>query len=125
MSRRFRAVLPAVLTAVAAVLALAAVWLVLHNPSIDGTSRGDDYTCVAPYDTVLNGHDNVPGGEPPPDSDRIASRCRAAGERWFAAGVATGAAAGVVLVVAAGLGGAGLVARRRRPRGTTTGQRRL
>ena len=121
MSRR----LPFLLAVLAAVLALTAVWLVHHNPSIDGTSRGDDYACVAPYDTVLNGHDNVPGGEPPLDSDRIASRCRAAGERWFTAGVATGAAAGVVLVVAAGLGGAGLVARRSRPREATAGQRRL
>ena len=41
----------ALLGVAAIVLATLATWLVLHNPTIDGTSRGDDYDCLAPYDT--------------------------------------------------------------------------
>lgn len=76
-----------------ATLVVAAAWLVLHNPSIDGTSRGDDYPCLAPYDTVLNNADNVPGGEPAPDGDEIGTRCRSLGQKRFNQGLAAGSAA--------------------------------
>ncbi len=33
-------------------LTFAALWLLLHNPSVVGPSTGE-YTCAAPYDTVL------------------------------------------------------------------------
>lgn len=87
-----------------AALAVSTVWLMLHNPSIDGTGRGDDYACLAPYDTVLNGADNVPGGEPPPDADEIASRCRGLGNERFDQGLIVGSAsallAGLTIIVA-------------------------
>jgi hypothetical protein len=77
----------------AAALTVTAVWLTLDNPDIDGTSRGDDYTCLAPWDTVLNGAHNYPGGEPPPDGEEIAARCRDAGRErfWWAVGSASSA----------------------------------
>ncbi len=84
---------------VAAILAVAAVWLMFDNPDIDGTSRGDSYTCLAPWDTVLNGADNFPGGEPPSDGKEIAARCREAGQERFLAAVAVGSAAVVLPVV--------------------------
>lgn len=77
------------------VLVLTGAWLLQDNPTIDGTSRGDDYTCAAPYDTVLGGADNRPGGEPPRDSADIAERCRDAGTSRF--------------VLASVIGGAGLL----------------
>lgn len=92
----------------AALLAVAALWMVQDNPDIDGTTRGDDYTCAAPYDTVLLDNPNVPGGEPPPDSDAIAARCREAGEQRFTLAVASGVVAGLVPVGA-------VVGRRRTP----------
>lgn len=86
-----------------AVLAVVALWLAQDNPDIDNTSRGDQYTCAAPYDTVLNDADNVPGGEPPADSDSIASRCVDAGEARFVQAVAAGAGAVVLVVIVGGL----------------------
>lgn len=88
------------LAVVAAVLACVAIWLSVDNPTIDGTTRGDDYSCLAPWDTVLNSADNRPGGEPPPDEDQIGERCRAAGEERFHIAVAAGVAAVVVAAVA-------------------------
>lgn len=82
------------------------VWLAFDNPEIDGTSRGDGYTCLAPWDTVLNDADNVPGGEPPSDADEIAERCRDAGRLQFYEAVAVG-------LGGLGLAAAGLVVRRR------------
>ncbi len=87
----------------AATLAVAATWLSFDNPDIDGTSRGDDYTCLAPWDTVLNGADNFPGGEPPPDGEQIAARCRQAGKERFEIALVAGAAAIVLLVLAPAL----------------------
>ncbi|MCM0622642.1 hypothetical protein [Nocardioides bruguierae] len=81
--------------------AVAACWLVLDNPSIDGTSRGDDYTCLAPYETVLLHGDNTPGGEPPQDAVAIHDRCEAAGARRFELAVA--AAAGSVVLLLGGV----------------------
>lgn len=77
----------------AAVLALAALLLVFDNPGIDDTSRGDNYPCLAPHDTVLNNGSNIPGGETPPDADDIATRCDKAGRHRFNFAVALGAAA--------------------------------
>jgi hypothetical protein len=54
-----------------ALLVVFAIWLVLHDPTIDDTSRGDDFPSLAPYDTVLNVTDNVPGGEAPPYGEQI------------------------------------------------------
>lgn len=89
------------LTVLAIALPVAAVWLVFDNPEIRGTSRGDDYTCLAPYDTVLNGADNFPGGDPPADGEDIARRCRQAGQDQFNLAVASasaGIAAGVAML---------------------------
>lgn len=89
------------LLVLAGVLTVLGVWWAVDNPDIDGTSRGDHYTCLAPYDTVLAGADNVPGGEPPPDSEEIAARCRHAGRQRFtlATGLLGTAALAVVGVV--------------------------
>jgi hypothetical protein len=76
-------------------LALAGLWLAFSNPGIDGTSRGDNYTCSAPYDTVLNDADNVPGGEPTTDGDDNADRCQSVGQERF--GLAVGAVAAAIL----------------------------
>jgi hypothetical protein len=89
-------------------LPVAAVWLAFDNPQIHGTSRGDDYGCSAPYDTVLNDADNFPGGDPPPDGEDIARRCREAGEHRFR--LALGTAAATVPA-----GAALLAVRRRQP----------
>lgn len=93
--------LRAVLGLLAAALAVIAVWLAFDNPEIDGTSRGDDYTCLAPWDTVLNGADNLPGGETPPDSAEIGVRCREAGGKRFVWAGVSGAAALALAVLAA------------------------
>ena len=90
----------------AALLGAAAWWLAFDNPEIDGTSRGDDYSCLAPWDTVLNDADNSPGGEPAPDEADVDSRCRDAGEQRFA--LAAGSAAGAL-----GVAGGVLAARSR------------
>lgn len=85
--------LHAVLGLLAAALAVTATWLAFDNPEIDGTSRGDNYTCLAPWDTVLNGADNMPGGEPPPDAEEIGARCRDVGQTRLALAGVSGAAA--------------------------------
>lgn len=84
------------------------VWLAFDNPDITGTSRDRDgsYTCLAPWDTVINGADNVPGGERPPDADEIAERCRDAGTLQFWESV-------TVVVAGLGLAAAAIVVRRR------------
>jgi hypothetical protein len=97
----------ATLGPVSATLAVTAIWLVLHNPTIDATSRGD-YVCLAPYDTVLNDADNMPGGEPPPDADEIGARCRDLGGARFSQGVGVGGGAVVLAALTA------LLARRSR-----------
>lgn len=97
------------LALVAVVLAGVALWLALDNPTISDTSRGE-YTCLAPWDTVLNDADNYPGGEPPRDGDQIAERCREAGEERFNTAVMVLVGAGVVAVAA---GVVGVVAHRR------------
>lgn len=93
----------------AAAALVVGTWLAFDNPVIQGVSRGggDGYPCLAPWDTVLNGADNYPGGEPPPDADETAERCRAAGRQRFAEAVATG-------VAGLALGAGALVVRRRR-----------
>lgn len=91
---------PALLAALAAALAITAMWLTFDNPAIGGTSRGDSYSCLAPWDTVLNDADNYPGGEPPPDGDDIAARCRDAGQDRFAWAVASAFAASALAVTA-------------------------
>jgi len=88
------------LALLAAVLALVALWLVQDNPTINHTSRGDDYPCLAPYDTVLNDANNYPGGEPPPDGGHIERRCREAGQERFRTAIEVAVAAGAVAVSA-------------------------
>jgi hypothetical protein len=95
--------LRALLGLAAVALAVTAVWLTFDNPVIDGTSRGDDYTCLAPWDTVLNDADNFPGGEPPPDGEEIAEDCREAGRERFDMAVASGSAAVVLAVLSIAL----------------------
>jgi hypothetical protein len=104
------------LLVLSALLAGWALVLAVDNPDIDGTSRGDDYTCLAPWDTVLNDADNSAGGEPPPDDDQIDARCRAAGEDRFDRAVQVGVAAAVVMV----LTGVAAVARHRYDNGVST-----
>jgi hypothetical protein len=91
------------LVLLSAMLAVVALWLAQDNPNIDNTSRGDNYTCAAPYDTVLIGSDNIPGGEPPADSDDIATRCVAAGKARFAQSAAAGAGSIIFVAIAAGV----------------------
>lgn len=91
-------------SAVAAVVV--GIWLAFDNPEIDGTSKGDGYTCLAPWDTVLNDADNYPGGEPPADADEIAELCREVRRQQFWEATA-------VVVASLGLVVAGLVVRRR------------
>ena len=98
-----RRVIALLLSVMAVGLVGVALWLAVDNPTIADTSRGD-YTCLAPYDTVLNDADNYPGGEPPPDGDEIASRCREAGQQRFDNAIAAGVTAGVALLSAAALG---------------------
>jgi len=105
----------AVLVFAALGLVVVALWLSVDNPTIEKTTRGAEYTCLAPWDTVLNRASNYPGGEPPPDGDQIASRCRDAGEERFSTAVRFGVAAGAVAVVA-GLVGLVTYRRDRRPR---------
>ena len=85
------------LVALAAALAVTAIALAVNNPEIGGTSRGDHYPCLAPWDTVLNDADNYPGGEPPPDGDEIEARCEAAGRERFGHAVAFGVGAAVLV----------------------------
>ena len=85
------------LVSAAVVLASMSIWLPFDNPEIDGTSRGDHYTCLAPWDTVLNDADNFPGGEPPADGEEIATRCRALGHDRFDLAVASGSAAAILV----------------------------
>jgi hypothetical protein len=92
---------PVALGLLSVLFAVLALWLVLHNPTVDSASLGE-YTCTAPYDTVLNDADNVPGGEPPPDADEVEARCIDSGETRFNLGLVSGAAA-VVLVGTAGV----------------------
>lgn len=101
MIRRFAPAAPVV---AAVVLAGAAMWLAFDNPDVDGGTRSDSYTCLAPWDTVLNDADNLPGGEPPPDGEAIAARCRTAGEGRFNRSVVVGGTAVVCLVAAATAG---------------------
>lgn len=89
-----------VLGLLAAALAVSAIWLAFDNPEIDGTTRGNGYTCLAPWDTVLNGADNLPGGETPPDSAEIGVRCREAGGKRFVWACVSGAAAVALAAVA-------------------------
>ena len=100
---RTLAIVAGLLAVVAVLLAAVAVWLATDNPDIGGTSFGDSYQCLAPWDTVLNDANNAPGGEPPPDSDEIAARCRAAGEDRFSQAVPFSIAAGVAAVAAIGV----------------------
>ena len=97
------------LALLALALACGALWPALDNPTISNTSRGDNYPCLAPYDTVLNDANNFPGGESPPNGDQIAERCREAGEHRFDTAT-TRLVAGGVAAVAAGV--IGLVAYR-------------
>lgn len=83
-------------------LALAAFWLVVHQPTIANTSRGD-YQCLAPYDTVINRASNLPSGGSGRDAEAIAARCRSVGDDHFVvavvAAVASVAFAAVTVVV--------------------------
>ncbi|MFL6131609.1 MAG: hypothetical protein ACJ72A_02335 [Nocardioidaceae bacterium] len=98
MTRSRRLVAAGVLSAI---LAAIAIWLVLHNPTVDDTSLGDGYPCSAPYDTVLNDADNVPGGEPPADADEVEARCVDVGQARFGQGLVAGAAAVLLAAVTA------------------------
>lgn len=93
---------PRIAVGFSALLAVLALWLAFDNPTVGAWSRGDDYQCLAPWDTVLNGASNVPGGDREIDSDEVGVRCREAGRQRFAlAGVgALASAAGGLLAVA-------------------------
>jgi hypothetical protein len=93
------------LLSAAAVLVVIAIWLSFDNPEIDDTSRGDNYMCLAPWDTALNDADNFPGGEPPPDAEVIAARCSNLGHERFYIAVASGSAALILTGLATALTG--------------------
>lgn len=95
--------LRAVLVLTTVVVAGAALWIAVANPTVEGTSLGV-YRCLAPYDIVLNDAVDPMGGEPPPDDARITSRCREAGEERFDQAVYVGVAAGIPALAAAGVG---------------------
>ncbi len=82
--------------AVAVVLGVLALWLALDNPDLGPWSRGESYQCLAPWDTVVNGASNFPGGELESDSEDIAARCREAGRQRFV--LASGSAIGCVAI---------------------------
>ncbi len=103
--------LPLLLGIVSAVFAVVAIWAFLDNPTIDNTSLGD-YTCAAPYDTVLNDADNVPGGEPPADADKVEARCTESGEDRFIQGSVAGGASVILAVMATALTFRGRATRR-------------
>jgi hypothetical protein len=71
-------------------LAVAAFWLAVHQPTISNTSLGD-YRCLAPYDTALNHADNTPRGSAPSDGAVIGVRCRTIGNDHFVVAVLAGA----------------------------------
>ncbi len=104
----------------ATVLFLAAVLLAgfalvraVDNPDVAWSGEGD-YQCSAPWDTALNGADNVPGGEPPLDAQVVATRCRTAGFARFDQAYVAGVGSLGVLAVAATLGWGGSPRTRRR-----------
>jgi hypothetical protein len=84
----------------AGLAAVAAAWLLLHNPTVESTSQGR-YTCSAPYDTVLFDADNVPGGEPPADADVVEARCTDLGAARFRQGSLAAAAAAALAALTA------------------------
>jgi len=81
----------ALLGLLSVIVGVAALWLLLHNPTVESTSLGH-YTCSAPYDTVLLDADNVPGGEPPPEGDAVVDRCLDVGKARFTQGLVVGEA---------------------------------
>lgn len=114
MTRRRRAWPTGVCVGLAGVLLIAAAWLALHNPVVDGTDPdgvGPGWTCRAPYDTVLFHNDNLPGGGPWSDDQEIGARCRHAGRESFGGAVALAVAA---LVLAASAGALANAGRRKR-----------
>ncbi|HTW16624.1 MAG TPA: hypothetical protein VMF51_15910 [Nocardioides sp.] len=88
-----------VLVAAGVVLICTAMWLSYDAPTIAETSRGD-YTCLAPWDLVVNEADADPQGEAMPDGAQAAALCREAGEERFALAVGS-ASGGVALGLAA------------------------
>lgn len=88
-----------------------ALALLTDNPTVatTGSERGDTYQCLAPWDTVKNGADNHPGGEPPPDAEIIATNCRHAGYARFDQAYRMGA---IGLIALGGWTGAALSRRR-------------
>ena len=52
---------------------------------------------------MLKDADNFPGGEPPPDGEEIAAKCRALGHDRFDMAVASGSAAVVLALLATAL----------------------
>lgn len=80
----------------ALLLGAASAWLLVHQPKID--TAGGTHTCLSPYDTVINGGDNTPAGNPE-DADSIAARCHDTGQNQFWIGVPFGLAAIAVAVL--------------------------
>ncbi len=101
----------AALLLLAVVLAALAALRLVDNPDVRAQTRNghDTHPCLAPWDTVFNGATNIPGGDPPPDADAIATRCRHAAYAHVDQAHALG---GVALAALAGAG-ALLLTRRR------------
>jgi hypothetical protein len=107
-----RVALVAVSLALAAVvLAGAAIWAALDNPTV--VVRGETHQCAAPYDSVLNGadEDNAFGGLRP-YPQQIAARCHQANQDRVTLAVGLGVAALLAAIAAAVTG-----IRAARPRG--------
>lgn len=96
------------LALVAAVLLVAAGFLLVATPYVPGGDDGD-YQCAAPWDVVRHDTDSVRWGEPPVDEDAIERRCRvAAHDRVDLAG-----RSGTAALLVAGLSALALVRERR------------
>jgi hypothetical protein len=88
--------------ALAILCATAAVWLALDNPEIHGADNAL-YTCAAPWDTGVNGADNLPVGAPVAGAADLAARCIVVGEQRFDLAVVACVCAALLGLVALGL----------------------
>lgn len=89
----------------AIVVTVAGFLLTVIHPTIDEgrQARGsaeEPSSCEAPFHTVLDGADNLPGGELPLNGESIAAKCREAGRTRYRQGI--------VLMGVGGLAGLGV-----------------
>lgn len=100
-----------VLVATVLVLSATALWSATDNPTVT-TSIGNDWTCLAPWDVVLNDANPTPGGEHLEDDTEADRKCRLVTESRFDNAMLFGAASGFLSVVIMGLAGLVFAAQR-------------